>query len=916
MRTIFRMNWSLFPFLLAAVQVQAKLARRTQQDALSQRQENGFQTTTDSTLCAASDRGCGHFAFGATCNCDVNCHIYNDCCEDFESVCPEMVATEEETTLQTAASTKSSTVTCAGRCGDAWDPQYTCFCNKDCVSFEDCCTDFISQCPSEASKVLTTTQDPCALCSTVADPVCVTVGSVSNEYLNECTALCHGFTDSTAGPCPLPCPATLLGFFTLEEKTRAKPYTYNLIMEVVTLEACSRICFNAAKCAGFAHNSQSSWCELIDINLIANGINLDTKFNWNVYMKEMFECEGSLPEDGILPGPLTVTTTITTSVSTTGTSTAESTETTTLTSTPISTTTSSPTETSTSVVASETTNSRTTASSQTLTVEKQFRGPITTTAVTSASCLDAPLGWHDSDDDNCATYETYQWCTPEGGYGRYWGSPDQTFEQFSFDGVSAVQACCACGGGSAYVAPTPAEGAKCRDEPSNWFDSDGYNCEQYVSLGWCAKDGSFGRNWGDASVAFSVFASSGVHAGMACCGCGGGEFSVPVKADETSTDPISSSSAMSTASTARQTTATNTPNARVSPGSDTNASTDQGLSSVTVFGIALLVCCIIIGVVLIAVVRRSPKERAKELDIQGDFAEAFNTLASRSTRRPIFYGNGVSMGSPSSYASPTNGWSHWGTTNTMNIGSGTMKSPKSAKSTPTGPRVRFADDFRVEQMSPGEDSTYDLATPTPKAQGKEMYLPSPSGAIYDCASPNPKSHTAEEPVYERLGIDTANSSTSSLEDQARIPEDIALLRRTGLTPLGSGGEARGSVVLPYEEQLAGKTPEKGMMTLDELNQSKMRGARNSSAPFEIDITEDTYDSATIVNDINETTKRLSELRTDYYTNASPATGDSTYDIHTVPSLTPTAQRRVSSLRENLQSQMGLLDLLNNKDQSK
>lgn len=79
------------------------------------------------------------------------------------------------------------------------------------------------------------------------------------------------------------------------------------------------------------------------------------------------------------------------------------------------------------------------------------------------TCLDSPSAWEDSDGDTCADYKRHNYCTSRGGYGRNW-YPDEwgLFADYAVDGVSAIQACCACGGGSkAGSNPSPI----CNDRP-------------------------------------------------------------------------------------------------------------------------------------------------------------------------------------------------------------------------------------------------------------------------------------------------------------------------------------------------------------------------------------------------------------------------------------------------------------------
>lgn len=65
----------------------------------------------------------------------------------------------------------------------------------------------------------------------------------------------------------------------------------------------------------------------------------------------------------------------------------------------------------------------------------------------AAACRNWPIIWVDSEGDDCSTYDVSDWCTLSGGYGELWGSSLGAFEDYAVAGVSAFEACCACGGG-------------------------------------------------------------------------------------------------------------------------------------------------------------------------------------------------------------------------------------------------------------------------------------------------------------------------------------------------------------------------------------------------------------------------------------------------------------------------------------
>jgi len=67
-------------------------------------------------------------------------------------------------------------------------------------------------------------------------------------------------------------------------------------------------------------------------------------------------------------------------------------------------------------------------------------------------CLDEPLDWKDSRGDDCFIYEWGELCNHTKGYGSGWHIKGGSFADYSTpDGVTAVEACCACGGGTKQV---------------------------------------------------------------------------------------------------------------------------------------------------------------------------------------------------------------------------------------------------------------------------------------------------------------------------------------------------------------------------------------------------------------------------------------------------------------------------------
>lgn len=69
------------------------------------------------------------------------------------------------------------------------------------------------------------------------------------------------------------------------------------------------------------------------------------------------------------------------------------------------------------------------------------------------SCSDQPSSWTSSEGDSCSVYQNYNYCTPAGAEGSGWKrsrwGPITNFGDSN--GITALDACCACGGGSTRV---------------------------------------------------------------------------------------------------------------------------------------------------------------------------------------------------------------------------------------------------------------------------------------------------------------------------------------------------------------------------------------------------------------------------------------------------------------------------------
>uniref|UniRef100_A0A7S4Q6G2 Uncharacterized protein n=1 Tax=Alexandrium monilatum TaxID=311494 RepID=A0A7S4Q6G2_9DINO len=77
-------------------------------------------------------------------------------------------------------------------------------------------------------------------------------------------------------------------------------------------------------------------------------------------------------------------------------------------------------------------------------------------------CMDEPHDWQDPSGDDCFMYEWGELCTFSMGYGAGWRNlKGGKFKDHSApDGVTALEACCACGGGAAQSRPKATQSAE------------------------------------------------------------------------------------------------------------------------------------------------------------------------------------------------------------------------------------------------------------------------------------------------------------------------------------------------------------------------------------------------------------------------------------------------------------------------
>lgn len=74
-----------------------------------------------------------------------------------------------------------------------------------------------------------------------------------------------------------------------------------------------------------------------------------------------------------------------------------------------------------------------------------------------------------------------------------------------------------------YCRPRGQRTDSCQNLPSDWRDSQGNDCDSYQYMGWCTRQGSYGKNWKAEWGKFKDYQTGERTAIDACCGCGGGK---------------------------------------------------------------------------------------------------------------------------------------------------------------------------------------------------------------------------------------------------------------------------------------------------------------------------------------------------------------------------------------------------------
>ncbi|XP_069614793.1 uridylate-specific endoribonuclease isoform X1 [Ranitomeya imitator] len=97
-----------------------------------------------------------------SCQCNVHCERFGDCCDDY-SICSYIDPHLNEVTHddgpdtdyklhKTDKNNDKSDTSCQGRCGGRFNKKDPCHCNRKCEKFENCCSDYNKVCGGGASN--------------------------------------------------------------------------------------------------------------------------------------------------------------------------------------------------------------------------------------------------------------------------------------------------------------------------------------------------------------------------------------------------------------------------------------------------------------------------------------------------------------------------------------------------------------------------------------------------------------------------------------------------------------------------------------------------------------------------------------------------------------------------------------------
>jgi hypothetical protein len=91
-----------------------------------------------------------------------------------------------------------------------------------------------------------------------------------------------------------------------------------------------------------------------------------------------------------------------------------------------------------------------------------------------------------------AAYKQREYCSAAGLPGANWETEAWgAIELYASGGLSALDVCCACGGGTHpdvdQVDPDLDPTAPACADAGGWIDGDGFNCTEWASAAWCVR---------------------------------------------------------------------------------------------------------------------------------------------------------------------------------------------------------------------------------------------------------------------------------------------------------------------------------------------------------------------------------------------------------------------------------------------
>ncbi|KAM9479368.1 uncharacterized protein ACWYII_006592 isoform 1-T1 [Salvelinus alpinus] len=134
----------------------------------------------NSAQSSCSGRCGGEYYRGYMCQCDYDCLTHEECCKDYESQC-------------------TTSDSCKGRCGESFKRGRQCDCDPDCARYSKCCPDYKSQCGIEDTKRPgSTTPLKTSSCNNVNDekPKVFTTTSTKPASTTPKTSSCNNVIDN------------------------------------------------------------------------------------------------------------------------------------------------------------------------------------------------------------------------------------------------------------------------------------------------------------------------------------------------------------------------------------------------------------------------------------------------------------------------------------------------------------------------------------------------------------------------------------------------------------------------------------------------------------------------------------------------------------------------------------------------